>query len=179
MTDENVPSSGYGDVYDAMGVESPFHALDEEPADSESYAGEIAAYRERQDYEAAEQLCRDLEDIFEATDYFPILMVDGEGVMPVALGRYEESSQVHPDFYLDATETNLDAVDLVFEESDYRGEMMDLFEETVEEVPDLTLEHRKPFSDTGILQGAWLAPGIEHLYNLEEIEEERAETGFF
>lgn len=178
MTDENVPSSGYEDVYDAMGVENPFHALEEDTS-QDSYAGEIAAYRERQDYEAAEKLCHDLEDIFEATEYFPILMVDGEGVMPVALGRYEEPSQVHPDFYLDATETNLDVVDLVFEESEYRNEMMELFDETVAEVPDLTLEHRTPFSDTGILQGAWLAPGIDHLYDLEAIEEERTDTDFF
>lgn len=173
MTDENVPSSGYEDVYEAMGVENPFHEL-EEDAEKDNYAGEVAAYRERQEYKAAKQLCRDLEDIYQATDNFPILMVDGEGLMPVAFGRYDEPSQVHPDFYLDATETNLDVVDVVFEESDYRNDMMEMFDETVDEVPDLTLEHREPFSDTGILQGAWLAPGIDHLYDLEAIEEQRA-----
>ena len=178
MTDENVPSRGYEDVYEAMGVENPFHALEEEP-EEESYAGEIAAYRERQEYDAAKQLCLDLEDIYQATEMFPILMVDGEGVTPVALGRYDEPSQVHPDFYLDATETNLDVVDVVFEESEYRNDMMKMFDDTVAEVPDLTLEHRKPFSDTGILQGGWLAPGIDHLYDLEAIEEERTDTEFF
>lgn len=178
MTEENVPDSGYQDVYEAMGVENPFHELEEEGG-KENYAGKVASHMERQEYKAAKNLCLDLEEVYQATDIFPILMVDGEGLTPVALGRYDEPSQVHPDFYIDATDTNLDVVDLVFEESDYSNEMMDMFDETVPEVPDLTLQHRKPFKGEGILQGAWLAPGIEQLYDLEAIEEERTNTEFF
>lgn len=177
MADDQNPSSGYEDVYDAMGVEEPFNALEEEPG-KESYVSEVAAHREREEYQNAEQLCLELEEIYQATDIFPILMVDGEGMMPVALGRYGDPSQVHPDFYLDATESNLDVVDVVFEESEYRQEMMEMFDETVSEVPDLTMKQRTPFGDTGILQGAWLAPGIDHLYDLEGIEEERREFEF-
>lgn len=172
MTEENVPSSGYEDVYEAMGIKDPFHGLDERD-EGENFAGDVAAFREREEYRSAKEICQELEGIYEQTDMFPILMVDGEGMMPVALGRYDKPSQVHPDFYIDATDSNLDAVDLVFAESDYGSEMMDMFDETVSEVPDIAVEHRKPFDEDGILQGGWLAPGIDHLYDLDAIQEER------
>jgi len=171
MVTDQVPSAGYEEVYEALNVDSMGFGLDEELSQERDYIGEMVHYSEEVDYRTAYDLCIECAEVYSVTGLYPILMVEDPGLMTVALGREGQAAQVHPDFYLDSTWSNLDAIDLVFEEAtDYQDDLLELFSETVKEVPDLSLRHRAPFSGQGILQGAWIAPGIEHLYDFSDIQ---------
>jgi len=155
------PSAGYEEVYAWNSVDTDFE-------DTEISEKTL----EQEEYETAKNICQQLEEIFQATDTFYIFMAEDQGLTTVAESFYDRPTKVHPDLQMDYAGSNLDCIDLVLTESGYRQELLEMFEETVYEEPE-TEVFRDFFSEDTLLQGCWLAPGLEELYNFEEIKSYR------
>lgn len=194
-----VSDESWKEVYEEMGIKvNPL----EKPSDDilDDYTSDIFAYKERNDYREAQRICEKLEELYEVTkpsddepgNFFIMIVDDRTARAAVSAGRRSSENKLLPaqidqnfeDFY----EKTLAPVDLVYENcrhEDVGKHLLELFEEveyveqigvfTHSETPELVMPGKR-FSELETLQGAWLAPGLGHLYDYDEIVRQRRET---